>query len=233
MSCLPHGSLGAPKRMSDDFGRLRVERGIAPRTHLRSAQLQRGRHRRPLAAPRGLVNENGGRWDADGRSTTLSSTARDDEYSLFFLVEYPRVVRTIYLMLHDRDAAQDVAQESFIELFRRWNRISRYDQPAAWVRRVAIRLAGRKLRRARALSLIERNIDVPAPVEPADIDLVKAVRRLSSAQRAAVVLFYYEDRPIAEIADILQCSVATAKVHLHRARKRLASLLGEDVADVP
>jgi RNA polymerase sigma-70 factor (ECF subfamily) len=45
-------------------------------------------------------------------------------------------------------------------------------------------------------------------------------------QRAAVILFYLEDQPIAEVAQILECSKNTASVHLHRARKRLARSLG-------
>jgi RNA polymerase sigma factor (sigma-70 family) len=44
-------------------------------------------------------------------------------------------------------------------------------------------------------------------------------------QRAAVVLFYFEDRPVSEVAEILDCSTSTAKVHLHKARKKLAELL--------
>jgi RNA polymerase sigma-70 factor (ECF subfamily) len=48
-----------------------------------------------------------------------------------------------------------------------------------------------------------------------------------------VALFYLEDRPMAEIAQILGCSKATVKVHLFKARKRLAELLGEEHVDVP
>jgi RNA polymerase sigma-70 factor (ECF subfamily) len=51
-------------------------------------------------------------------------------------------------------------------------------------------------------------------------------------QRAAIVLFYFEDRPVSEIAEILDCAPSTAKVHLHRARKTLAERLGEVMADV-
>jgi RNA polymerase sigma-70 factor (ECF subfamily) len=49
-------------------------------------------------------------------------------------------------------------------------------------------------------------------------------------QRAAVVLYYWEDRPIAEIAHALGVSESTVKQHLHRARRRLAQILGEEVA---
>ncbi len=50
-------------------------------------------------------------------------------------------------------------------------------------------------------------------------------------QRAAIVLFYFEDLPVAEIAHILDCAEPTARVHLHRARKRLAEVLGEEVSE--
>ena len=57
---------------------------------------------------------------------------------------------------------------------------------------------------------------------------------LSPKQRAAVVLHYFEDRPLPEVAGIIGCSHATAKVHVFKARKRLAVLLhdrSDEVAD--
>ncbi|HEX2030555.1 MAG TPA: sigma-70 region 4 domain-containing protein, partial [Actinomycetota bacterium] len=75
-------------------------------------------------------------------------------------------------------------------------------------------------------------LDPPAPPSGADLDLARALRQLPAAQRAAVVLHYLEDRPVAEVAALMACSPSTAKVHLHRARKRLAALLGEEDDDV-
>jgi DNA-directed RNA polymerase specialized sigma24 family protein len=54
---------------------------------------------------------------------------------------------------------------------------------------------------------------------------------LSPQQRAAVALFYFEDRPTPEIAAILGCSESTAKVHLFKSRKHLAAVLGEEDLD--
>jgi RNA polymerase sigma-70 factor (ECF subfamily) len=70
-------------------------------------------------------------------------------------------------------------------------------------------------------------------LSPSDLDLIRALKQLPTQQRAAVVLYYFEDRPTAEIAHILGCSESTATVHLHKARKRLAELLGEEALDVP
>jgi RNA polymerase sigma-70 factor, ECF subfamily len=151
----------------------------------------------------------------------------DAEFAWLFRTEYETVVRTVYLILHDRERARDITQDAFIELLTRWRKISRYDRPDAWVRRVAIRMAIRFLQRERRRPLLERELDPATTAQPADVDLVRAVKRLAPVQRAAIVLFYFEDRPIAEIADILGLAPGAAKVTLHRARRRLAILLDE------
>ncbi len=156
----------------------------------------------------------------------------EDEYSSFFRAEFAHVVRTSYLIVHDRQKAEDVAQEAFIQLLAHWNKVIRYDRPEAWVRRVAIRIATRAARRERLRPVLEQASDPPPPFVPQDVDLLNAVKQLPTQQRAAVALFYFEDRPLPEVANILGCSHAAAKVHVFNARKRLAQLLGEEAADV-
>jgi len=109
--------------------------------------------------------------------------------------------------------------------------VSRYEAPEAWVRRVAIRIAVREVQRAAARPAKER-LGQPALRDPdlPDPDLTSAVAALAPIQRAAVVLYYWEDRPVAEIARILEVSESTVKQHLHRARHRLADLLSEEVS---
>lgn len=156
----------------------------------------------------------------------------DDEYAAFYRAEFPHVVRTAYLIVHDHERAEEVAQEAFIQLLTHWKKVSRYQQPGAWVRRVAIRIASRSARRERLRPALERTTD-SAPVFGAqDVDLLNAIKQLTPRQRAAVALFYFEDRPLPEVADILGCSHAAAKVHVFNARRRLAELLGEEVLDV-
>jgi RNA polymerase sigma factor (sigma-70 family) len=150
----------------------------------------------------------------------------DIEYSVFFRAEFARVTRAVDLIVRDRNAAEDIAQDVFAELLVRWGRISRYDVPEAWVRRIAIRRAIRWVRRERTRSLLLGWLEAPrvAPMS-IDPDLEAAIRRLSPQQRAAVVLHYFEDRPLPEVASLLGCSHATAKVHVFKARRRLAGLL--------
>ena len=151
------------------------------------------------------------------------------EYTWFFRAEFPMVLRTVFLILGDKARAEDVTQEAFIQLLSHWKKVSRYERPEAWVRRVAIRLAVRTLKRDRMRAVLERD---PAPDRDprwADVDLANALKQLPVKQRTCVLLFYFEDRPIAEIVEILGISEGAVKVHLHRARERLATLLGEEV----
>lgn len=161
-----------------------------------------------------------------GARARNAEAGQDARFVTLFQAEYPALVRSMYLIVYDREQARDIAQEAFVQLFMRWRRISKYERPETWVRRVAIRMAVRTIRRDRLRRRLEHELDIAPPQGAIDLDVLRAIAQLPGAQRAAVVLFYLEDKPVAEVADILACSESTAKVHLHRARTRLAKLLG-------
>jgi RNA polymerase sigma factor (sigma-70 family) len=149
------------------------------------------------------------------------------EFEELFVAEFPAVVRSVFVVCQDLERAEDLAQEAFLELLRHWGRVSRYDRPGAWVRRVAIRKAVQVTKREARRSWFERRAvsgpfagDSPALAIPDD-RLWATVRTLAPQQRAVVALFYYEDMAVDEIAVVLGCSTATVKVHLHRARESL------------
>jgi RNA polymerase sigma factor (sigma-70 family) len=150
------------------------------------------------------------------------------DYSTFFRAEFAAVLRTVALMLRDPGRAEEITQDAFIQLLRDWPKISRYERPQAWVRRVAIRLTMRAIRRERLWSIVRLDLLPSAEAPPSKYDVPGTIRRLPGSQRAAIVLHYYEDRPVADVAAILGCSEPTARVHLHRGRERLRQLLGED-----
>lgn len=158
---------------------------------------------------------------------------RDEQFRDLFVDDYDRVVRTVFLIVRDQGRSEEIAQEAFLELLRHWKRVSVHDLPDAWVRRVAIRMAVRSVKRERALEKALLRVVPDDRGETSDAiaggDVLNAVATLPARQRAAVVLFYYEDRPVDEVAQILECSASTARVHLHKARKRLGDLLSEEV----
>lgn len=154
-------------------------------------------------------------------------------FEAFYRREYRSVVALAYALSGSRMGAEDLAQEAFIAAHRNWDHVSGYEKPGAWVRRVTSNLAvsayRKRMAEARAVTRLawQRQEWLPAP-EPEDVRFWNAVRGLPAKQAQAVALFYLEDRPVAEIAAILDCSPATAKVHLHRGRQTLAEKLEDD-----
>ena len=163
-----------------------------------------------------------------------SAALEADAFEALFVSHFPSVVRTVFYIVQDRAVAEEITQDAFIKLLTKWQKVSTYDRPDMWVRRVAIRQAQRERHRDRHRAELERST---APVnlvhEPtmSDPQVLEAVRSLAPTQRAIVVLFYYEDRPMDEIADLVGCSTSAGWSQLHNARKRLAALLSEEVTD--
>jgi RNA polymerase sigma factor (sigma-70 family) len=154
------------------------------------------------------------------------------EFDWWFRATYSSVERTVFLVIGDRARAEEVAQDAYLKMFQRWSAVRRYERPDAWVRRVAIRMAIKQARRDRRRTDLERlavQPDDPTPLP--DPDLAACVARLSPMQRAVVVLYYWEDNAIFDIARALEVSESTVKQHLFRARARLADALGEEATD--
>lgn len=98
--------------------------------------------------------------------------------------------------------------------------------PRAYVYATAFRLAAQDLRRERR---DRAEIKPPESEQPAEADEVMiALRKLSTNQRATVVLHYYVDLSVRDVSRVLGISPATVKVHLFRARGRLRALLGDE-----
>ncbi|MDM4782801.1 MULTISPECIES: SigE family RNA polymerase sigma factor [unclassified Micromonospora] len=127
----------------------------------------------------------------------------------------------------DLSQAQDMVQEAFCRAFARWSRVSRYDDPVAWVRRVAWNLATsrwRRLRTAQAWLHRQREEYVPGP-GPDRVALTAALSELPPHQRRAVVLHYLADLSVAQIAAQEDVPEGTVKSWLHRGRTALAAKL--------
>ena len=157
------------------------------------------------------------------------SDSAHSEFSAFFRRHHARVLRSTYVVVQDREAAQDLTQEAFLVTWRHWAKVSGYDRPDLWAERVSVRLAIRHATRARRRRTREpRDTDLVAHAPPADLDLLRRIAALPASQRAAIVLFYLEDRPLAEVARVLGCSESTARVHVHRGRAKLATLIAQE-----
>lgn len=153
-------------------------------------------------------------------------------YDDFYAANQRGVLSLAWSLTGDRSMAEELAQDAFVEALRHWAKISRYDRPDAWVRRVVANRAISRFRRKRtergamARLKAERLRVVDAPALPdEDEHFWREVRALPARQAQSVALYYLEDRPVTEIAEILGCTETTVRVHLHRGRLALAKRL--------
>jgi RNA polymerase sigma-70 factor (ECF subfamily) len=148
--------------------------------------------------------------------------------------DFTAVVGLVYALSGSRHVAEELAQEAFLSAHRRWDRISGYDDPGAWIRRVAVNQAVSALRRrsVEARTVLRLSGQRPLPDRlPDDAEVFwRAVRRLPTRQAQVIALHYLEDRSVKDIAAVLECAEATVRVHLHRGRLALAASLGEEHA---
>lgn len=166
----------------------------------------------------------------------MRGRAARDRFETFAAGAMETLFRTGFLMTGDAADAEDLVQETLLRVARRWNRVESMDHPVAYARRILINLvldaAGRRTRQRAELEPSH------AVAEPADESAVRALRQvedlaevrwalaqLPPRQRAVLVLRYWQDLPVAEVADIIGCSASTVKSTASRASTRLAWIL--------
>jgi RNA polymerase sigma-70 factor (sigma-E family) len=154
------------------------------------------------------------------------------EFDQFVTANADGLHRTAYLITWDLHTAEDLVQETFIKVAKRWPKVRRMDHPVAYARRILVNEAlsegPRRARdRARAeLSVIESLPEHSAPTEPrADDDLLDALKQLPPRQRAALVLRYFLDLPETEVAAAMGVSLGTVKSTTSRGLARLEQTL--------
>lgn len=156
-------------------------------------------------------------------------TTPASSFQAFYAAAWSRLVGQLYPLTGDLAAAEDAVQEAMVRAADRWDRIQRYEQPEAWVRLVAMRLASNGLRRVRRQAALLARLGPPAPVqpfEPEDRALVEALAELPRKYREVLVLHHLADLPVDQVARQLGMPAGTVKGRLVEGRRRLALLLG-------
>jgi RNA polymerase sigma-70 factor (ECF subfamily) len=172
----------------------------------------------------------------------ISQTLSGDQKSYEILVKryQKRVHRLAQRLVRDADAADDVAQETFI---RAYYALSRYEQGRNfyfWLSRIAVNLALNHLSREKRLVALpedDTNLDPALSTDPtaeADASQLKvrigeAIEKLPLHQRSVLLLRAQEGLSYQEIARNLDISIGTVMSRLSRARQALKELLGDTV----
>jgi RNA polymerase sigma-70 factor, ECF subfamily len=158
-------------------------------------------------------------------TTTPTTNELPADLGEVYAREGPRLWRAVFAYAGDREVASDAVAEAFAQCLRRGSEVR---DARAWVWRAAFRIAAGELKRRR--SQTDRVPDVAYEMEEDPGALLRALSRLSPSQRSALILRHYVGLPTDEIARVLGMSRATVRVHLSRARRRLATFLEDDDA---
>jgi RNA polymerase sigma-70 factor (sigma-E family) len=169
----------------------------------------------------------------------VTGTASKRRFEAFAADAADTLFRTGCMMTGDASEAEDLVQEAFILVARRWHRVAAMDHPVAYARRVVINLAldGAK-RRSRHRAELDSESGSPEVSDDGAAQALRqvedlaefrwALERLAPRERAVLVLRYWADLPVAEVAATLGCSAGTVKSTASRGAARLAQILARN-----
>jgi RNA polymerase sigma-70 factor (sigma-E family) len=143
------------------------------------------------------------------------------------------LIRLAHVILADRPAAEDVVQEAFYNLYRRWDRLADPDRALQYVRLSVVNGCRSALRR-RAVSRRHVLYELPSASAEATVlghaerdEVIRAIDRLPRRQREALVLRFYLNLPDEEIAQLMGVGQSTVRSTMHRALESLGRVLKE------
>jgi RNA polymerase sigma factor (sigma-70 family) len=158
----------------------------------------------------------------------MMASKADHSFEQFFEAHYPGICRALWLALGGGCDPEDAAQDAFARAFQKWTAVSNLDRPATWVFVVAVRQARRNLRRhsrsLRASTWATESLQATDDTA-SRLSIMAALAELAPRQRLAIVLRYYADLPVSDIAKAMKCREGTVKATIHSAHDRLRTLL--------
>lgn len=151
----------------------------------------------------------------------------------FFNAHKLKVMNLCYGMVHDREVAEDLVQDIFVEIFSSAHKFQGKSKLSTWLYRIAINKTINYLRKEKIRKFFVNADDAKHSImsdDRADWNmeekekmnhLHKIIDKLPSKQKQALVLFIYDEIPQKDIAEIMNCSVASVEVLVHRAKKTI------------
>jgi RNA polymerase sigma-70 factor (sigma-E family) len=157
------------------------------------------------------------------------------EFTEFAAAASPRLRRAAFLLCGDWHTAEDLAQTALAKVFVSWHRIARQDAAYAYATRTLVNTYLADKRRKRPAEVLTGHLP-ERPVEPspeARVVVLDALATLPAKARAVVVLRYWADLSVEQVADMLGCSPGNVKSQSARALDKLRAVLGGAISDGP
>ncbi len=155
----------------------------------------------------------------------MAETPRaQQDFTEFCDAHHARLVGLLGLFCGSRELAEEFAQESLMRAYRDWSKVRAMDSPVAWLYRVGTNLARSHFRRRRAEARARerlKGLAVPPAEPPIALEVRESIRALPPRMRSALVLRYYGDLRVSDVATALDCSETTVKKLLGSALERL------------
>jgi RNA polymerase sigma-70 factor (ECF subfamily) len=161
-----------------------------------------------------------------GRSPAGDRLGQRTDFGAHFEANYQRLVAQLFAITLNSAEAHDVVQDAYSRAWRQWSAIGRSPDPAAWIRRIAVRSTVRSWRR----NLARIGIGRPQPVADEAVDprtaaVLAALARLSISERRAVVLHHMAGWSVAEIATVERSTPGAVNVRLAKAARVVGNAL--------
>ncbi|BEP16358.1 SigE family RNA polymerase sigma factor [Acidothermaceae bacterium B102] len=171
-----------------------------------------------------------GRPDDSGRQ---GGDAHRD-FTAYATQAVPRLRTTAFLMCRDWHLADDLTQTALTKLFVAWPRVSKAEDVDAYARKVLLRSYLDHHRRRSASEVVTSTFDEAGAAESTDLrmTLVDALRLLKPQDRAVIVLRYWEDYSVEQVASLLEIREATVRARSMRALAKLREALGEELVEL-
>ena len=147
---------------------------------------------------------------------------------------YERYYRLAYSYMRNEDDALDVVQESAYRAIRDCRKVRNKDYLSTWIYRIVVNTALDMLRRKKKETTTEDLPEIPVEDQYRDLELRTVLNQLDDKSRTIILLRYFEDLKLEDIADIVGDNLNTVKARLYRSLKKLRlNLEAEHYREIP
>ena len=147
---------------------------------------------------------------------------------------YERYYRLAYSYMRNEDDALDVVQESAYRAIRDCRKVRNKDYLSTWIYRIVVNTALDLLRKKKKENITEERPEIPVEDQYQDLELRTVLKQLDDKSRTIILLRYFEDLKLEDIADIVGDNLNTVKARLYRSLKKLRlNLEAEHYREIP